>query len=159
MDNTDPLCQFMIDNGMPYEPDVMSPENTTVFSFPMKSPEGSLTRNEITAIDQLYLWLDYQRYWCEHKASITVNVEEDEWLSVGNWVYEHFDEMAGVSFLPAVNHTYQQAPYQDCNVERYDDVLSSLPIIPWHKLSDYEKADYTTASQELACVGNSCEVV
>ena len=89
----------------------------------------------------------------------TVNVQEDEWLSVGNWVYEHFDEMAGVSFLPAVNHTYQQAPYQDCDGEKYDVVLSSLPNIPWHKLSDYEKADYTTASQELACVGNSCEVV
>ena len=159
MDNTDPLCQFMIDQGMPYEPEVLSPKDVTVFSFPMKSPEGSLTRNEVTGEEQLELWLEYQRHWCEHKASITVNVNEDEWLRIGSWVYDHFDEMAGVSFLPTDNNTYQQAPYQDCDGETYDAVLSSLPIIQWKKLADYEKADYTTASQEFACVGNSCEVV
>ena len=157
-DNTDPLCQFMIDQGMPYEPDIMSPENTTVFAFPMKSPEGSLTHNDVSGEEQLDLWLEYQRHWCEHKASITVNVEDDEWLRLGSWVYDHFDEMAGVSFLPASNHTYAQAPYQECDEETYHKVLSSLPKIRWEKLADYEKEDYTIASQELACVGNSCEL-
>ena len=118
-----------------------------------------MTRNEVSGEEQLELWLEYQRHWCEHKASITVNVREDEWMRIGSWVYDHFDEMAGVSFLPTDDNVYEQAPYQDCNGETHDKFLSSLPIINWHKLADYEKADYTTASQELACVGNSCEVV
>ena len=111
-DNKDPLTQFMVSAGVPSEPDVMKPDSTTVFSFPMKSPHGAVTRFDMTAIEQLELWLLYQRNWCEHKPSITVTVKEDEWMEVGAWVYENFDVASGVSFLPLFDHTYQQAPYQ-----------------------------------------------
>jgi ribonucleoside-triphosphate reductase len=118
-DNKDPLTQFMIDQGIPNEPDVMKPDATTVFSFPMKAPKDAVVTADMTAIEQLEMWLMYQRYWCEHKPSVTINVKSDEWFEVGAFVYKHFDEMSGVSFLPFNEHTYQQAPYQDVDKETY----------------------------------------
>jgi ribonucleoside-triphosphate reductase len=139
-DNKDSLTQFMKDTGVPNEPDVMKPDTTTVFSFPQKAPEGAIVTADLTAIEQLETWLVYQRHWCEHKPSITVSVKADEWLEVGAFVYKHFDEMSGVSFLPHVDHTYQQAPYQEVGQNDYDMLVSIMPdSIDWSKLSDYEK--------------------
>jgi ribonucleoside-diphosphate reductase alpha chain len=159
-DNKDPLTQFMIDQGIPAEPDVMKPDQTTVFSFPMKSPEGAVTRNDMTAIEQLELWLTYQRHWCEHKPSITVTVRDHEWMEVGAWVYKYFDEVSGVSFLPHSDHTYQQAPYQEVGQREYEDLLAIMPPkIDWSKLSDYEKEDTSKGTSTFACVGGACEIV
>ena len=159
-DNKDPLTQFMIDMGVPSEPCVMKPDNTTVFSFPQKSPTGAVTRHDVGAVEQLKTWLVYQRHWCEHKPSITVSVKEDEWLDVGAFVYKHFDEMSGVSFLPYDGGTYQQAPYQECDKERYDLVMEQMPkSIDWSKLAEYEAEDNTASMQTLACSGDSCEIV
>jgi ribonucleoside-triphosphate reductase (thioredoxin) len=159
-DNKDPLTQFMKDQGIPYEADVMKPESTTVFSFPMKSPDGAITRNDMSAIEQLELWLTYQRNWCEHKPSITVTVRDHEWMEVGAWVYKHFDEISGVSFLPHSDHTYQQAPYQEVGPSEYRALMEVMPErINWSKLSDYEKEDNTKSSQTFACVSGSCEIV
>ena len=159
-DNKDPLTQFMKDQGIPSEPCVFKGDITTVFSFPVKSPNGAVTRDDMTAIEQLDLWLTYQRHWCEHKPSVTITVRDDEWMAVGAFVYEHFDEMSGVSFLPHSDHTYQQAPYQDCTKEEYELLLSSMPEkIDWSKLSEYEQEDNTLAMQTMACSGDVCEVV
>ena len=177
-DNKDPLTKFLIDQGVPNEPDVMKPDATTVFSFPQKAPAGAVTRNDMTAIEQLEMWLTYQRHWCEHKPSITVSVRDSEWVSVGAFVYEHFDEMSGVSFLPHSDHTYQQAPYQETFKDKpvtglrwedgeeyiitpsYEDILAQMPeTIDWSKLSDYEKEDNTAGMQTMACTGDSCEIV
>ena len=159
-DNKDPLTQFMKDQGIPNEPDVMKPDSTTVFSFPQKSPEGAITRNDMSALEQLELWLVYQRHWCEHKPSVTVTVRDKEWMEVGAWVYKHFDEVSGVSFLPHSDHTYQQAPYQDCSEREYLDALALMPErIDWTKLSDYEKEDMTKSAQTFACSSGVCEIV
>ena len=159
-DNKDPLTEFMIAQGIPSEPDVMKPDSTTVFSFPMEAPSSALCRQDMSAIDQLNIWLKYQRYWCEHKPSVTISVKEHEWLDVGSWVYNHFDEVSGISFLPFSEHTYQQAPYQDCTKEEYETMLSQMPKgIDWTALSEYEKEDTTTGSRELACTAGVCEVV
>jgi ribonucleoside-triphosphate reductase len=159
-DNKDPLTQFMIDQGIPNEPDVMKPDQTTVFSFPMKAPAGAVCTADMTAIAQLDMWLAYQRSWCEHKPSVTINVKKDEWFEVGAYVYKYFDEMSGVSFLPFSEHTYQQAPYQDCGRSDYEMLLSLMPEkIDWASLSEYEQEDNTAGSQTLACSGDSCEIV
>lgn len=159
-DNKDPLCQMMKEAGFPHELCVMRPEHTTVFSFPMKSPDHAITRNDLTATQHLDLWLTYQRHWCEHKPSITITVREHEWMEVGAWVYKHFDEVSGVSFLPHSDHTYRQAPYQDCTKEEYEEFLEKMPkTVDWSLLSKYEKEDKTVGSQTYACSGNSCEVV
>ena len=159
-DNKDPLTQFMKDSGIPAEPDVMKPDSTTVFSFPQKSPEGAITRDHLTAIQQLELWLTYQRHWCEHKPSITVNVRDNEWIEVGAWVYKHFDEISGISFLPFSDHTYAQAPYQECTKADYEQLKASMPgKIDWNKLSEFEKEDTTKSSQTFACTGEVCEIV
>jgi len=159
-DNKDPLTKFMADQGVPNEPDVMKPDATTVFSFPIKSPHKSVTRNDLSAVQQLETWLVYQRSWCEHKPSITCTVRDDEWMSVGAFVYEHFDEMSGVSFLPHSDHTYQQAPYQEVGKSDYNMLLSVMPDrIDWAGLSEYEKDDNTVAMQTMACSGDVCEVV
>ena len=159
-DNKDPLTQFMIDQGIPNEPDVMKPDSTTVFSFPMKSPAKAVTTSDLSAIEQLEMWLAYQRNWCEHKPSVTINVKKDEWFEVGAFVYKHFDEMSGVSFLPYNEHTYQQAPYQEVGKSDYTTLLSCMPkAIDWAKLSEYEAEDNTAGSQTLACSGDSCEIV
>ena len=159
-DNKDPLTQFMIDQGIPSEADVMKPDQTTVFSFPMKSPEGAVHTADMTALEQLEMWLMYQRHWCEHKPSVTINVKADEWLEVGAFVYKHFDEMSGVSFLPFNEHTYQQAPYQDCTDEEFYDMVDKSPVsIDWTQLSAYEATDNTSGMQTMACTGDVCEMV
>ena len=159
-DNKDPLTQFMKDQGIPNEPDVSKPDSTTVFSFPMKAPEGAIVTSDLTAIEQLEMWLAYQRSWCEHKPSVTINVRSSEWFSVGAFVYEHFDEMSGVSFLPYNEHTYQQAPYQEVGKSEYQELLEIMPSsIDWSLLSEYESEDNTAGSQTLACSGDSCEIV
>ena len=159
-DNKDPLTKFMIDKGVPNEPCVMKGDTTTVFSFPIKSPEGAVTRNDMTAVEQLETWLIYQRSWCEHKPSVTISVRDHEWMEVGAFVYKHFDEMSGVSFLPHSDHTYQQAPYQDCTKEDYEELLAIMPkSIDWSELSEYENEDNTAGSQTMACSGDTCEIV
>jgi ribonucleoside-triphosphate reductase len=159
-DNKDPLTQFMKDQGVPNAPEVFKPDQTTVFSFPMKAPAGAVCTADMSAIEQLEMWLAYQRNWCEHKPSVTINVKNDEWFEVGAFVYKYFDEMSGVSFLPFNDHTYQQAPYQDCGKSDYTMLKSLMPkSIDWSKLSEYESEDNTAGSQTLACSGDSCEIV
>jgi ribonucleoside-diphosphate reductase alpha chain len=160
-DVKDPITNFMIDQGIPHEPCVMKPESTVVFSFPQKAPDNAITRHDMTAIDQLELWLIYQRDFCSHKPSITVSVSDEEWPEVGAWVYKHFDEMSGVSFLPKFEHTYQQAPYQDCTEEEYNQMFLTMPaFIDWDELSNFEKSEDTTrGTQTLACTGEVCEIV
>lgn len=159
-DNKDPLTEFMKFMEIPNEPDVMKPDNTTVFSFPMKAPEGAITRNEMSAIEQLEFWLKFQRGWCEHKPSVTINVKDHEWMEVGAFVYKHFNEMSGISFLPHDDHVYQQAPYQDITKEEYEDMLSKMPKdIDWALLSNFEYEDHTSSSQTYACSAGSCEIV
>ncbi len=159
-DNKDPLTQFLKDSGIPNEPDVTKPDATTVFYFPIKSPEDAVTRNDMTAIEQLELWKTYQLYWCEHKPSVTISVREKEWPSVGAWVYDNFDLISGVSFLPHSDHSYRQAPYQDCSEEEYKKALEKMPKeINWKDLSFYEAEDTTTGLQTLACSADGCEVV
>ena len=159
-DNKDPITQFMLDQGVPAEPDIMKPNNTTVFSFPISAPKNAITRNDMTALEQLEMWLTYQRNWCEHKPSVTITVRDAEWMEVGAFVYKYFDEMSGVSFLPHSDHTYQQAPYQECNKDTYDAALKAFPTtIDWEKLSSYEQEDNTVGMQTLACSGDVCEIV
>ena len=159
-DNKDPLTQFMKDQGIPNEPCVYKGDTTTVFSFPVKAPEGAVVTKDLTAIEQLKTWLVYQRHWCEHKPSVTINVKKDEWFEVGAFVYEHFDEMSGVSFLPYDGNIYQQMPYQEIGKSEYERLLSLMPeYVSWDDLSDYEKEDNTVSMQTLACSGDVCELV
>ena len=160
-DNKDPLCKMMKDAEFPNEPDVTKPEHTTVFSFPMESPKDAICRKDMTAIEQLQLWTKYQKHWCEHKPSITVSVKEHEWFDVGAWVWNNFDSISGISFLPFSEHTYRQAPYQDCTKKEYNELLTKIPKkVDWSNLSNYEQQDYTVASQELACSAEGgCEIV
>ena len=154
-----PLTKMMTDAGFPVEDDVMNPSHTAVFSFPMKVANGSVFRTDMTAIEQLELWLVYQKHWCEHKPSVTISVKESEWMTVGSWVYEHFDYMSGVSFLPHTDHTYKQAPYQDILKEDYEILLKKMPKnVEWSKLAEYEKTDMTIGAQELACTAGFCEI-
>ncbi len=126
-DKKDPLTQFLMEAGVPAEDDFMNPTQTKVFSFPIKAPKGAVLRNDLTAIEHLNIWLAYQRDWCEHKPSITVSVREEEWMEVGSWVWEHFDEVSGISFLPYSDHTYKQAPYQDATEQEYLDAVAKMP--------------------------------
>ena len=160
-DNKDPLCQFMKDAGFPNEADVMKPQHTTVFSFPMQSPKNAVFRQDMTAKEQLELWQKYQKHWCEHKPSVTISVKEHEWMEVGNWVWENFDSISGISFLPFSEHTYRQAPYQDCTKEEYEEAVKAMPKnVDWSQLSKYEEQDFTAGAQELACAADGgCEVV
>jgi len=159
-DNKDPLTDFLKDSGVYNEPDVMKPTQTTVFFFPTKAPEGAVTRNDMTAIEQLELWKTYQENWCEHKPSITVTVRESEWPRVGAWVFDNFDMVSGVSFLPHSDHTYKQAPYDECDEARYNEMLARTPqSIDWSLLQKYEVEDGTVGSQTLACGPEGCEVV
>ena len=159
-DNKDPLTMLLKESGFPNEPCVMKPDTTTVFSFPVKAPDGAVTRTEMTAVEQLEMWMIYQRHWCEHKPSVTITVKEDEWMAVGSFVYEYFDEMSGVSFLPHSDHTYRQAPYQDCGRSDYEMLEKIMPkTIDWNKLAEYEKEDSTKGSQTLACAADGCEIV
>lgn len=160
-DSKDPLGQFLRDSGIPCEPDLMKPEVSEVFSFPIKAPAGALTRKDLTALEHLELWLTYQRHYCEHKPSITVNVKDEEWLDVGKWVYDHFDEVSGISFLPYADHVYQQAPYQEVTEEEYNEALAKMPKeLHWSLLAHYENDDEAViGGRELACSAGQCEVV
>jgi len=157
MDKKDPIYGFLKDAGVPVEDEVFRPESTAVFSFPMKAPDNAVCRNDMTSIEQLELWLIYQRHWCEHKPSVTITVKEEEWPEVGSWVWKYFDEVSGVSFLPHSNHTYQQAPYEDITDEQYQTMSSNMPTnIDW--ASFVETEDNTEGTQTLACTGGSCEI-
>lgn len=159
-DNKDPITQFMKDIGIPHEPDVTKPDNTTVFFFPQKAPEGALTRNDLTAIEHLEIWKAYKTCWTEHNPSVTISVREHEWIEVANWVYENWDFIGGISFLPYSEHTYRQAPYQDCDEATYNQFMADMPKnIDWSMLSAYELEDTTTGTQTLSCSAGNCEVV
>jgi ribonucleoside-diphosphate reductase alpha chain len=157
-DNKDPLTKFMKDKGVPWEPDVMKPESTTVFSFPMKAPKGAVVRDDIDAIKHLELWAVYQEAWCEHKPSVTINVKEDDWMDVGAWVYRHFDEMSGVSFLPHDGGSYRQAPYEEISKDLYEAMLPTIPThLDWDTLQEFE--DNVEGVQTLACTAaGGCEI-
>lgn len=159
-DNKDPMTQFMKDAGIPWEPEVNKPEQTTVFYFPVKSPEGSAFRDDLSAIEQLEYWKYIQEDWCEHKPSVTVTVREHEWPEVGGWVYNNFDVISGVSFLPHSDHVYRQTPYQECSKEEYEELAAKMPkSVLWSDLSYYESEDNTSGLQTLACSADGCEVV
>ena len=157
-DNKDPITSFLKDQGVPWEPDITKPETTTVFSFPMKAPEGSVTREGLSAMEQLELWKIYQDHWCEHKPSQTIYYKDDDFLKIGAWVYENFDEVSGVSFLPHTDHVYKQAPYTECTKEEYEALLKRMPTINWEELSKYEDMDTTESVKELACSAGQCEI-
>ena len=162
-DNKDPLTEFLINSGIPNEPEIKANEESkdiTVFSFPMKAPIGSVCRNDMSAIEQLELWKIYAKHWCEHKPSVTISVKENEWVPVGAWCWENFEYLSGVSFLPFSDHTYQQAPYQDITEKEYKRLVKKMPAtLDWKKLQDFEKEDNTKGSQELACTAGVCELV
>ena len=159
-DSKDPIAQLMEDQGIPCEDDIMKPDSVKVFTFPMKAPNGAILRNDRTAIEQLELWLTYQTYYCEHKPSVTISIKDHEWMEVGAWVYQHFDEVSGVSFLPYSDHSYQQAPYEDCTKEDYKRLSSLMPKnVDWSLISKYELEDTTKGTKTLACTGSVCELV
>ena len=159
-DKKDPLAMMMFDQGFPCEDDVTKPEHTWVFSFPVKGPKNGVYRKDMTAVEQLELWKVYQENWCEHKPSVTISVKEEEWMDVGAWTYANFDKMSGVSFLPYADHSYRQAPYQDCSASEYIELMKKMPAeYDWSKLSQYEQTDMTAGSQELACSADGCEIV
>jgi len=155
-DNKDPLTQFLKDQGVPYEPAIGKEESTTVFSFPVKAPEGALTRKDMTAIQHLDLWKIYADCWCEHKPSVTISYKDNEFVEIGAWVYKNFDGLSGVSFLPYDGGTYQQAPYQEITEEYYNTLAETFPVIDWD--SFVEETDQTTGAKEYACTGNKCEI-
>lgn len=158
-DKKDPLTQFLIEHGIPHEDCVLNPKNTTVFSFPQKAPEGVITRDNISAIEHMEFYKHLKNNWCEHTASITINVKEEEWLDVGAWVYKNMDDIIGLSFLPATEHSYRQAPYQECTEQDYINAMKTMPEnINWDNLNQFEKEDNTVASQEFACVSGMCEI-
>jgi len=158
-DNKDPLCKMMKDMGFVHEPEALKPDYTTVFSFPVKSPENGVFRNDLTAIQQLEMWKVYRNNYCEHNPSVTISVKESEWMEVGAWVYKNFDEICGVSFLPYSEHIYRQAPYQECTEQEYHQLLQKMPAnVDWSILSNYEQSDLTEGSQEYACNSGSCEI-
>ena len=156
-DKKDPLSTFMTDQGIPSEDCVLRPESTTVFSFPKKSPDSALLREDITAIEHLELWLMYQKHWCEHKPSVTISVEEHEWPEVGSWIWKNFDDVSGVSFLPYDGGTYKQAPYEECTEEEYKELLHKMPkSIEWNSLIEID--DNVEGAQTLACTAGACEI-
>ena len=159
-DNKDPLTEFMKASGIPNEPDYLKPEHTTVFSFPMMAPKGSVCRKDMSALEQLEIWKCYAQHWCEHKPSVTISVKEDEWIPVGAWCWENFEYVSGISFLPFSDHTYQPAPYQDIDEKTYKKLAKEMPTdINWNKLQEFETEDTTKGSQELACTAGVCELV
>ena len=157
MDKKDPIYTFLKEQGVEVEDEQFRPDSTAVFSFPMKAPKGAILRNDKTALEQLELWLIYQRHWCEHKPSVTISVKDNEWVEVGAWTWKHFDEISGVSYLPHTDHTYVQAPYQDCTKEEYEELLAKTPsTIDWSKF--VEEEDNTEGAQTLACTAGGCEI-
>lgn len=159
-DNKDPLTTFLKASDVPNEPEALKPETTTVFSFPIKAPDGAIVNSHLTAVQHLELWKTYRECWTEHNPSVTISVREDEWMDVGAWVYKNFDHIGGVSFLPATDHIYRQAPYQEITKEQYEEAVSKMPAeISWNDLSMFETEDSTSGTQELACSAGVCEIV
>jgi len=159
-DKKDPICQFMVESNITHEDDVTKPEHTWVFSFPFKSAKDAICRKDKTALEQLEFWKLYQEHWCEHKPSVTITIKDEEWIEVGAWVFKHFDMISGISFLPYSDHSYRQAPYQDCTEEQYKEFIKTMPKnIDWVGLSKFEVEDHTRSSQEYACSGDKCEIV
>lgn len=157
-DKKDPLSQFLIDEGFLYEEDVMN-KQTYVFSFPMKSPDTADTTDDVKGMQQLALWKTYAEHWCEHKPSMTAYYSDDDFLEMGNWIWNNFDEVSGISFLPKSDHTYQQAPYEEITQEQYEEMLKQMPKnVDWSRLTLYENDDQTSGSQELACTAGGCDV-
>jgi ribonucleoside-diphosphate reductase alpha chain len=154
-DKKDPLTQFLITQGIPYEPCVYKPDQTIVFSFPQRAPDG-LTRSDVTPISHLELWLTYQRFWCEHKPSVTISVEEKDWPEVGAWTWKNFDEISGVSYLPYDGGTYRQAPYEECTEAEYENLKAKIPHINWDDFK--ENTDNVEGAQQLACTAGVCEI-
>lgn len=159
-DKKDPASQFMIDRGVPVEDDIIAPEHNHVFSFPVSAPKDSVVTTDLTAIEQLERWLAYKRHWCEHNPSCTVTVKEHEWIEVGAWVYEYFDELTGVSFLPHTDHIYKQAPFMEIDKKEYSELNKTMPThLDWTELGQYENTDQTVGSQTMACTSGSCEII
>jgi ribonucleoside-diphosphate reductase alpha chain len=159
-DSKDPLAIVMRAQGFPCEEDVMQPTNL-VFSFPIKAPEHAVFRDDRTAIEQLEYWLMWKQHWCDsHNPSVTIYVKEHEWFEAGAWVYKNFDDVCGLSFLPHSEHTYQQAPYEECTVQQYEQMLAKMPTsINYAALAALETSDRTTGTQEYACSAGGCELV
>jgi ribonucleoside-diphosphate reductase alpha chain len=158
-DKKDPVSKLMRDAGVPVEDDITQPDQTDVFSFPIKAPQDAILRDDITAIDQLKLAMTYQKHWCEHKPSVTIYVREHEWMEVGAYVYKYFDELSGVSFLPYDNGNYRQAPYEELTEQQYNEAFEKMPKnIDWTQITRYETEDQTVHSKDFACVGGSCEL-
>jgi ribonucleoside-diphosphate reductase alpha chain len=156
-DNKDPLTAFLKNSGFPSEPCVMKPDSTTVFSFPMKVEKGAVLREDLSAIEHLRLWLIFQRHWCEHKPSVTISVNENEWPAVGAWTWEHFDEVTGVSFLPTDLGTYRQTPYEAIDEDTYAQLVAGMPTeINWEAMS--ENTDNVEGAQMLSCTAGACEI-
>jgi len=155
-DSKDPMAQYMVEAGFPYEVDVTK-DTTLVFAFPIRSPIGSVCAEEMGALAQLRLWKTYAEHWCEHKPSITVYYSDDEFFDVCAWMWSNFDILSGIALLPRSEHTYAQAPYQQIEKADYEAAVASMPTFDWEALAAYEFEDTTTSSQELACVGTSCE--
>jgi ribonucleoside-diphosphate reductase alpha chain len=158
VDKGDPLARLMQDAGVPHEEDVFNTK-VWVFAFPQQAPEGSVTRQAVTAIEHLELWMLYQRYWCEHKPSVTISVRPEEWEEVGYWVWTHLNDLSGIAFLPYAEHIYQQPPYEECTRQQYESLRARMPRVQWSDLPFYEREDQTMGSQELACSAGGCEAV
>jgi ribonucleoside-diphosphate reductase alpha chain len=157
-DAGDPIAHMLLAQGVPFEKDKVT-GSTLVFSFPIKSPKGAITEDDISAIDMLKLWKVYQDNWCEHKPSVTVHYKDEEFLALGDFVYNNFNSISGISFLPKSTHTYEQAPYEAISEEKYNELEDKMPIIDFNQLSLYEEEDNTAGTQTLACTGSSCELV
>ena len=159
-DKKDPASQFMIDQGVPVEDDIIAPDHNHVFSFPVSAPKDSVVTTDLSAIEQLERWLAYKQHWCEHNPSCTVTVKEHEWVEVGAWVYEHFDELTGVSFLPHTDHIYKQAPFMEIDKGKYIELNKNMPqSLDWTELGKYEESDQTIGSQTMACTSGECEII
>ena len=159
-DKKDPVSKFMIDYGVPVEDDVIAPDHNHVFSFPVAAPKDSIVTSDLSAVEQLERWLAYKRHWCEHNPSCTVTVKEHEWIDVGAWVYEHFDELTGVSFLPHTEHIYKQAPFMEVSKQEYTEANKLMPKdLDWTRLGAYETSDQTVGSQTMACTSGECEII
>ena len=162
-DNKDPITTFMADSGIPNEPHASKPQQMTVFSFPVKLGEDTVTRDQVTAIQHLELVKTYNTHWSEHAVSCTISVKEPEWPSVGGWVYDHFDDLAGLSFLPHFegDSTYTQMPYETITKAQYEEMQAAMPTgLDWTDLRFYEKGiDTVEGTREFACQGNACEII
>ena len=160
IDNSNPLREFMKDQGILSEECVTRPDNTTIFSFPVKSPNGVMTYENYNPIKHLELWLTYQKYWCDHKPSVTINYSDNDFLEVGQWVYNNWNLISGISFLPNNDHIYEQAPFEAIDEDTYFEMEASMPNqIDWSNLSIYELEDTTANSHTLACHGGACDIV